>query len=621
MLTPFAFAAFVVSYAAVWGSGLLPRYDAIGLPLVVLAYTRLDERRTSRARAALVSLAGLTVALGAFVHLARTGMEGRAALVGPFNPWSDARDYLSDALRLVHGEAFTAFGIKRPAYPLVLAGLLRAFLLDVRIAVLVPAVAAGLALGPAVARFHRYVGAHAATLLLFVALTALRRFGSTLGSEALALPLMLVGAAALAPCMHSASFTLADATLAVLSLTLAQAARPGALFALPALVVALTIAAPKHSRRRAGVTLAAAFGATWAMPSLLGKTLGTGVSFVDYPPIFYGMLHGEDFTLIFTQHPELRSLDASLRAGAMTAIIGDALVHAPWLLPVGLLRAVGAFLVTPHGLFSLAWTCSDDHVLEGPAARAALRDGGLAGALRLWTETLGGYSLLNTVVAALVAAAVTGILLRHFFLAFRDARRSVRGHIKGVLAFALLTSPGFTPVWITEGAQLSLATLPLLALLGARDDVSFSDFDTQPLSTRRSYVVAAMLFAVLPLLRGALALAPLAPPNCAPEPETACLVPLPSTATRVAADDALGIGRMSARTYRWQRSFLARHFEDLTSALDAHVRLGSRLATAYDARTREAVLTVTDPIGAPRLVEPTASPAAAHASRVRVIEP
>ena len=619
MLTPFAFAAFVVSYAAVWGSGLLPRYDAIGLPLVVLAYARLDSHVTARTRGALVSLAGVALALGAIVHLARTGMEGRAALVGAFNPWSDARDYLSDALRLVHGERFTAFGLKRPAYPIVLAGLLRVFSLDVRVAVLAPSLVAGLVLGPAVARFHRFVGPTAATLLLFLALTALRRFGSTLGSEALALPLMLVGAAALAPCMQVTHFTLGDAMLAVVSLTLAQAARPGALFALPALVLALTVRAPSGSRRHAGVALAAAFGATWLMPSLVGKTLGTGVSFVDYPPIFYGMLHGEDFTLIFTEHPELGTLDASLRAGAMAAIIGDALVHAPWLLPLGLLRAVGAFLVSPHGLFSLAWTCSDDHVLEGPAARAAMREGGLAGALRLWTETLGSYSVVNTVVAAFVAVAMTGTLLRLFYRAFRDARRSLRGHVNALVALGLLVSPGFTPVWITEGAQLSLATLPLLALLGAEADDAVAKADTQPLSTRGMYAIAALLFAALPVVRGALALGPLAPPPCTRD--AACLVLLPSTATRVTGDASLGVGRVSARTYLWQRSFLVRHFEELTTALDAHVRLGSRIMSAYDAHAHGAVLTVTEPTDAPRLVESSGATVVEAEARVRVIHP
>ena len=603
VLTALSFAALAVAYAVVWGSGSLPRYEALGLPFLVLAYWHLNPRTPSRLRMSLVSLAGVSFAVAGYMHLARTGMEGRAALVGPFNPWSDAHDYLSDAMRLVHGEPFTGFGVKRPTYPLVLAALLRGFYLDVRVPILILAGASGLALGPAVERFRRHLGLPAAALLLLLTLTALRRFGSVIGSEALALPLMLVGATALAPCVHSTTFSRGGAVLAVVAFTLAQATRPGALLALPALVLALAMLAPKPERRVVAVTLTTALLVAWSIPSLLGKTLGDGVPFVDYPAIFFGMLRGEDFTILTAEHPELLSMDPGLRPAATVAIIGATLARAPWLLPIGLVRAIGAFFVTPHGLFSLAWTCSDDHVLEGPLARKAIEERGLNGAVHLWVDTLGSWSLVNTVVAALVAAAVSAYLIRLFFLAFRDARLSLLGHVKAVVALALAVSPGFTPVWITEGTQLSLATLPLLALLAA-EQTATQPVSSEPRTSDRSwntFSLLALLF-VFPILRAGLALAPLAAPACSND-ETR-FVRLPSTATTIGGDDTQTFGTLSVKTYLVQRSFLERHFEELTMVLDDHVREGTIVATAYDACRKETRLTLTEPLGSALVMTP-----------------
>ena len=58
-----------------------------------------------------------------------------------------------------------------------------------------------------------------------------------------ALPLMLVGAMGLAPCVQSTNFTRTEATMSVVAMTLAQATRPGALLAVPALVLVLTLLA------------------------------------------------------------------------------------------------------------------------------------------------------------------------------------------------------------------------------------------------------------------------------------------------------------------------------------------------------------------------------------------
>jgi hypothetical protein len=441
---------------------VLPHYDALLLaPVIAIVVVAVGHLKHSLRAVGLIAAAWALIA----TFLAdqwQTGVGGRHALVGGIIPWADASDFLAEALRKVHGLPFTAHASKRPLFPLLLAFVLRCTHLHLRGAISVFAFAGATMLGAATELIWRKTGRAGAFCAFLLLILYARRYLAVVGTESLGFILGASAFLSLAPTLWRARAETSDALGANASsaratavgsffLALGLAARAGPMLALPALWITVSVRAQRGQRLRAAIPCVAASCVAFVLNQCILLTSGTGRAFSDYPAIFYGMLHGEDFTYFAAQHP----------AGTdIREVIVAELQAQPTLLVWGMTRSVGAFLFGPHGLFSIGWYNPDDRLLEAKGAVFAV--------LRSFVATAGWYRSLNVVAMAACSCMFVIVVLCWATQVLRTSGARASANLLFAILSGVVLSSAFTPPWITEGSQLQATTICfLVAIPGA----------------------------------------------------------------------------------------------------------------------------------------------------------
>ncbi len=572
-----------------WGFEVVPRYDWIVFSAVVAAVFRLLEKADPRTRTIALHVVTQIFTLSLLLHLWTLGYEGRNAIWGGILPLGDSHDFHDDALRLVHGQTFSEVSSKRPLFSTVLAILLRISDGNLRFALVVCAMVGAWATALATLAVWKTHGWKSALVVFAILLSFERRWTGFVQTEHLGMPLgalafTLVWRAAYVDRRHAPRLVLTG----IFAMTLGLMARAGAFFVLPAIVVWATRALVPPDRAARARFVALACGAAvlaFAVHRVVLASTGKGVTFSDYPPIFYGLMHGEDYTYLRARHPELAALPVDVRVTETWRIVLSEARRDPLLVANGFLKSGLGLFTSPHGMFGYVWINPDDHVLEKAAVvRQAMQNEGLLGPLWHWRRTLGTYSLLNAGVMGLAGASFVFGTAWSVFVAF--VRRRTEGDLS-LLRHAVLgvvASAPFTPPWITSGQQVQtvtlafVAALPAVVLFGRRVDVE----DHREASRERLALAPPIFAAALAVALVGLRLFPRPSPRC---DDAAHVVEVfPSTTITVVPERRFSFAEKSAADLEYHaRTFLLRHNARPMQAILPALRPGTVYAGGYDA--------------------------------------
>ena len=327
-------------------SDALSRPDVLGALLLLAGCAAFRKRSLGYPGA--VALTLLTTAATTAVVLA-----GWFAVTSPPNAvahliqWNDAAGCLDCArASLLDAPPAPGCGL-RPYYSLYLGGLMAAADSRFQIALPLQAAVAGFAIGIAASCIGRISGASlacafAAALLVFAAqfvgTTLTENSGLVLGILAFA-ALWRAGDRATAPTLFAVFFVLG----------LAFNARPGAIFALPAILALFLFLAPASRWVRLARTTAGigALVLAWAASGWLSSRLGgpDAVHQLNFAHMAYGNSVGATTYLqIYIDHPELAALQPEAFGPAALRLAIDNVLHRPHLFALGCLRGAAHYL-------------------------------------------------------------------------------------------------------------------------------------------------------------------------------------------------------------------------------------------------------------------------------------
>lgn len=571
---------------ALAGPKWLPLYDCVVLPALIAGVFWTFDRFDPPVRAgALLGVSAILV--GAFLlRLWTLGYEGRNAVFGGILPWSDSADFYSDALRLVHGERLSPISSRRPLFAALLAGLLKLSAGNLRVSLALLAALAAVSTALPALEVWRTDGWKSASVVYLVLLFFERRWTGFIQTEHFGLPLGAAGFVLLwrAQSLRGTNVRAAlfAAALGVFALSLGLFARAGCFFVLPALLVWGAGLAPPARRSRAVALLVCAALMAFGIHEAVLVVSANGISFSDYPPIFYGLLHGKDFTYLAQTHRWLEDLAPADRISAQWGIVLDEIRDRPWTVPVAFARSLLAFFVSPFGAFSYVWTNPDDAFFEDrPRLDAMWQSGGPTAVVRYWQDSLGSFSIVNTVVmgalgAAFVIAFVVGLirLARHA----RDPESS----LLVAASTGIVTSVPFMPPWITSGVQIQTVTLAFAAAVAARQ---LSKRDS--VAARRVPFPRAVALGlpggvtIFGMLLAWVLLTPEHPPGRAAA-DLHWVEVAPAASVEVAPRRRWSFRAKGLTDLASSLEFLSKHNEDLTGSVATSMKVGVLFHSVYD---------------------------------------
>jgi hypothetical protein len=432
LLLPLALYAAFVYFPLPAKYGLLLRYDA----KVTLLLAAVAACLAFSPKGRLGTMLGLGLVLILFA-LPLSGLWARgvseANIVSGLLPWMDASAFYRDAQRLLEGGLLSSFSARRPLFTGLLAFLLglaqRNLQAGLAILVLINAVACYL-LARQIQRTHGTLAGAATFILMFV---FYRRFIGTALTENLGVALGCLGFALL--WRGGWKGKLWDMLPGLLLLTLALAARAGAFFVLPLLVVAtgwILRGAKRYSTRIALLALAAV-GLGFLLNMLLFLTLASpnSVPFSNFPYVVYDMaVGGKGWTQVRVDHPEVNNLVEPEVSRKIMQLALDEIRRNPANLVSGVLKAYRVFLATnKNSIFGFFGGDKQSVALVGRILLLILSALGL------------GFSLF---------------------------KRKEPGYLLLVMgAGGILLSVPFVPPWEADSMRAYAATMPFLAALPA----------------------------------------------------------------------------------------------------------------------------------------------------------
>lgn len=296
------------------------------------------------------------VLLGFSLALAELWGSGAStvSVVGGLLPNSDARDYVIEGTRLTEGKDLTQLGSSRPLIGAYMASALWLSGSNLQIAVSLLGLFSGVSFALLLIPARRQFGAAAAAIAFFVLFLFYRRFLGSTACESCGITFGALGLALLLDGFERRGSL--EVGLGAICLVSAFNARPGALFTLPCLLLAIIWRWRSDRRRSLRVAVVAAICMAIAAAANVGifKALGTkeGVLFSNLVNSLYGTIHGGNWTLVSRQHPELLGMPDGNRAVTVYRILWEDLRKEPSLAWTGAFRAWADFFMNRHGPFS-----------------------------------------------------------------------------------------------------------------------------------------------------------------------------------------------------------------------------------------------------------------------------
>lgn len=440
--------------------GLGLKYTHFAGPLALLVCAMLAGR-LGAGRRNLLLLGGVLASCWLMLYATWVSGLSDGFVIGGLLPYSDASGYYEDALRLLHGQSFTAFSSRRPLGPVLLGALLAGTGLDLRMALGLLTLMTAVALWLAAREMWETTGAWTGALMLLSLVLFYRRYIGTTLTEHLGLTLGCVAFALV--WRGAASARVGPVLVGLAALSLGLNARAGALLILPALVVWLVMVFGRPGcRARLAIAAVGAGLAGFLANGMLLRLVGIpGAAFSNFAYVLYGLVRGGGWTLALQQHPELHVLPPLEQSQAIYALAWEQISTQPSSLLSGALRAWEAFFRGASG----SWV---SHLLVPPQwlpLRESFQDHGLAAVdlvrdAWLFPDVVGYYALRFLPNALLVVGLV---------VAWRS-RRSASGSLALACWAGILLSVPFAPPWDADNMRAYATTIPFLLtvpLMGA----------------------------------------------------------------------------------------------------------------------------------------------------------
>jgi|GEM_PF-1512800 len=439
-------------------AGLWLKYSYLTGPLVIAAVCHAISRcRNPWLTGGVVTVFMVSASLLVLIGVWRAGVSD-GFMIGGLLPYSDAAGYYVDALRLLHGEKFSAFSSRRPLFPALLAGILNLADLDLRTTLVMLTAISMIAICLAARETQRTLGLGAGILMLISLFMFYRRYiGSTL-TEHLGLTLGCLAFALI--CRASVTRRWGPALLGLFLLSLGLNARAGPFLILPASVV--WAAWTFRARHRSVLPTLAIGGAVVLLGFVLNRVLLQvagipGAAYSNFSYTLYGLVFGGGWSLALQQHPELAALAPLEQANRVYALAWEEIRSNPWALAAGSLRAWTGFFVGRSGTwFSYILYLSPDW--------ADLREMLLADGVSALNFRRDLWVLLDVAAREGWIIALNALLAVGVVVLWRNPRRPLALLTIATWAGILLSVP-FVPPWDADNMRAYATTLPFVIML------------------------------------------------------------------------------------------------------------------------------------------------------------
>ena len=361
-------------------------------------------------------------------------------------PWSDARSYYVDALRLVEGYHFSSFSAWRPLFPGFASFILSITNQNLQITVTIFVMLAAIACYLFTREVQRYLGTAVSIFVFAILFIFYRRYSGLFTAENLGFTFGVLGFVFLL--RGARGLSKVQIISGLFLMTIALNTRMGAYFTLP--FIAMWAARLFRKNKIIFPSFLAICSGTilsgFLLYSISVITFSDTPRFPDvyYSRVFYNFTHGYDRSLssVFNEYPELKSLPENEQTIRIFNLAFDNIREDPDSLLSGAIKQYQIFFSGSwYGAFSFIETSSPDiHTLINLALFGLCVLG-----LFSW------FSYRNDPIYSLVISLVIGVLLSIPFVP-PELYNRVRFYAVSIPVFALL--PGLGLRWILSRSKL-----------------------------------------------------------------------------------------------------------------------------------------------------------------------
>ena len=380
------------------------------------------------------------------------------SIIGGLLPFSDACGYMDGAKQLLSGERLTHFTSRRPLFPSFLATIFYFSNLNLQTTLIILSLITSTCCYFASYAVYRTHGPITAAIFLTFEMLFYRRFIGTTLTEHLGLALGCLSFASMWRGVYEKNQNLV--WIGLVFLTLALNARAGAFFILITITGWIIYTHCKDSFRKliaffiVSVSLiASVFVLNYCLLSSIGSP-SSGFSNFSYT--LYGLATGGNWTQVFNDHPEIRTIQEPEASMMTYRLAMDIIKDKPLSLVWGSMRAWRDYLFLSGNMMSFVST----YYLEGAGVPLS----------QVFFDN--PFAFLNRVF-------YRGIVFIFLLLTFFQLYNSARGIKENNNSFLLFIFAGvfasvpFAPPWDANSMRAYAATLPFTMVIHA---LGFSTF-------------------------------------------------------------------------------------------------------------------------------------------------
>jgi len=343
---------------------LFYRLDLLVILLIAVGLFVCLSRMPARYSYWLITLVVLLVNISILLSIWHSGVSDHSLIVGML-PFSDSAGYVNGSFQLLFDGRLSPWASRRPITALLEGFILLVFSANYPAMLITLVVLASLSIAFVINETSLTFGRIAGMVMFFGLLVFYRRFIGSALSEHIG---MLYGCLAFAMLLRSfrSQYPL-DYLLSILLFSVSLNARAGAYCILPAFILMF----PIIFRKSVGIWWKKIFYATLSVSLafflniVIVNTLGhKGNSMGNFSYTLYGLVHNGDWMQVFSDHPDIKQLNAVDRYSRIYEFSFDKIKKQPSSLIYGSIRAYKNLFFSLRGIYSyVLFLTIERHVL------------------------------------------------------------------------------------------------------------------------------------------------------------------------------------------------------------------------------------------------------------------